>query len=47
MSTAREIMTPGATVLDPANTVVDAAQAMAAQDFGAMPVCDAADWSGW
>jgi len=40
MSTAREIMTPGATVLDPANTVVDAAQAMAAQDFGAMPVCD-------
>jgi CBS domain-containing protein len=40
MTTAREIMTPGATFLDPSHTVADAATQMAADDIGALPVCD-------
>ncbi|MDP1819246.1 MAG: CBS domain-containing protein [Acidimicrobiales bacterium] len=39
MITAREIMTPGATYVEPEHTVLDAAQQMASDDFGAMPVC--------
>lgn len=40
MTTAREIMTPGATYLEMEHTVADAAQQMASADFGAMPVCN-------
>ena len=39
MTTAREIMTPGATYLDDTATVADAAKKMAQEDFGALPVC--------
>jgi CBS domain-containing protein len=39
MTTAREIMTPGAEWLDGGDTVVEAARRMAEQDFGALPVC--------
>ena len=40
MTTAREIMTPGAAYLDPSRSVVEAAQRMATEDIGALPVCD-------
>jgi CBS domain-containing protein len=40
MTTAREIMTPGATYLEAQHSVADAAQQMASDDIGAMPVCD-------
>jgi len=39
MTTAREIMTPGAAYLDEGATVAEAAQRMANEDFGALPVC--------
>ena len=38
--TAREIMTPAATYLEPSNTVADAARQMASDDIGALPVCE-------
>ncbi len=40
MTTAREIMTPGAIFLEPSHSVVDAARQMASDDIGALPVCD-------
>ena len=40
MPTAREIMTPGATYVDLDLTVAEAAQRMADEDFGALPVCN-------
>ena len=41
MPTAREIMTPGATYVDVDLTVAEAAQRMADEDFGALPICNA------
>jgi CBS domain-containing protein len=40
MKTAREIMTPGADYIDLTATVAEAAERMAQNDFGAMPICD-------
>lgn len=40
MKTAREIMTPGAEWIDCNATVAEAAEKMAQNDFGAMPICD-------
>jgi CBS domain-containing protein len=40
MTTAREIMTPGASFLDPGHSVTDAATQMANDDIGALPVCE-------
>ena len=40
MPTAREIMSETVTYLEPSSTVADAAQAMAADDYGALPVCE-------
>ena len=40
MTTAREIMTPNAQFLETGATVLEAAQRMAREDIGAMPVCD-------
>jgi CBS domain-containing protein len=40
MKTAREIMTPGAEWIDSGATVAEAAEKMAQNDFGAMPICD-------
>jgi CBS domain-containing protein len=39
MTTAREIMSESVTYLEPTHTVADAAQTMASDDFGALPVC--------
>jgi CBS domain-containing protein len=39
MTTAREIMTPGAAYVDGDTTVAEAAKKMAQDDFGALPVC--------
>ena len=39
MTKARDVMTPDATWIDPSTTVVEAAKRMAAEDFGALPVC--------
>jgi CBS domain-containing protein len=41
MKTAREIMTPGADHIDVSATVAEAAQKMAQNDFGALPICNA------
>ena len=40
MTTAREIMSPTVTYLEPSHSVVDAAQQMASDDIGALPVCE-------
>jgi CBS domain-containing protein len=40
MTTAREIMTESVTYLEPTHSVADAAQTMATDDFGALPVCE-------
>jgi CBS domain-containing protein len=40
MTTAREIMTPTVTYLEPSHSVADAAQQMASDDIGALPVCE-------
>jgi CBS domain-containing protein len=40
MPTAREIMTPGASFVDVDLTVAEAAERMATDDFGALPVCN-------
>ena len=39
MTTAREIMSESVTYLEPTHSVADAAQTMASDDFGALPVC--------
>ena len=39
MPTARDIMTPGADFIDGDLTVAEAAQRMADDDFGALPIC--------
>ncbi|MFE4310351.1 MULTISPECIES: hypothetical protein [unclassified Streptomyces] len=39
MTTARELMTPDATRVHWAETLVDAAGKMAAVDVGALPIC--------
>ena len=41
MTTAREIMTPDATLCPDDTTAADAARTMADDDIGAVPVCDA------
>ena len=40
MTTARDIMTSGADVLQTSTSVLDAAKMMATEDYGAMPICD-------
>jgi CBS domain-containing protein len=40
MTTARDIMTSGADVLQPGATVTEAAKKLATEDYGALPVCD-------
>jgi len=40
MSTAREIMTPGAEWIDENATVLDAARKLSNEQFGALPVCN-------
>ena len=40
MTTARDIMTEGASSLEPSTTVLDAAKKLASLDYGAMPICD-------
>ncbi|RSN62562.1 CBS domain-containing protein [Amycolatopsis coloradensis] len=39
MTTAREIMTAGATCVSASETVLDAAKKMAAESVGAVPIC--------
>jgi CBS domain-containing protein len=40
MTTAREIMTKGADYLEESTTVLEAAKKLAAEDYGALPICD-------
>jgi CBS domain-containing protein len=40
MTTAREIMTSGADHIDATATVMDAARKLAAEDYGALPICE-------
>ncbi len=40
MTTARDIMTSGADYIDVSSTAMDAAKKFAADDFGALPICD-------
>ena len=40
MTTAREIMTKGADTLASSATVLEAAEMLAREDYGAMPICD-------
>jgi CBS domain-containing protein len=40
MTTAREIMTEGAEYVDGSTTVLDVAKKLAAEDYGALPVCE-------
>ena len=40
MTTARELMTPAADVVEPTTTLADAAREMAQDDVGALPMCD-------
>ena len=40
MKTARDIMTPGALSIDLNATVAEAAQQMAKNDYGALPICN-------
>ncbi len=40
MTKARDIMTPGADYIDLTATVAEAAERMAQNDFGAMPICN-------
>ena len=40
MKTAREIMTPDADYIDESATVAEAAEKMAQNDYGAMPICN-------
>ncbi|MBT2470629.1 CBS domain-containing protein [Streptomyces sp. ISL-66] len=39
MTTARDIMTPGAECIDADSTVLEAAEKMARLDVGALPIC--------
>ena len=40
MKKARDIMTPGADYIDLTSTVAEAAEKMAQNDYGAMPICN-------
>ena len=40
MTTARDIMTSGIDVIDGQSTVLEAAQRLASDDVGALPICD-------
>jgi CBS domain-containing protein len=40
MTTARDIMTPGAEMISSEATIMEAAGKLASNDFGAMPVCN-------
>jgi CBS domain-containing protein len=40
MTTARDIMTSGADIIDAQSTVLDAAKKLASDDIGALPICD-------
>ena len=40
MTTARDIMTSGADYLQTSSTVLEAAQKLASENYGAMPICD-------
>src|SRR5688572_5205662 len=40
MTTARDIMTTGADHLEGTATVMEAAQKLASEDYGALPICD-------
>ena len=40
MKKARDIMTSGADFIDPSCTVAEAAQMMANNDYGSLPICD-------
>lgn len=40
MTTARDIMTSGADYLSTSSTVLEAAQKLASENYGAMPICD-------
>ena len=40
MTTARDIMTKGADHLSGSATVMEAAQRLASEDYGALPICD-------
>ena len=40
MTTARDIMTSGADFVTSSTTVLDAAKKLAAEDYGALPICD-------
>ena len=40
MTKARDIMTKGADYLEGSSTVLDAAKKLAAEDFGALPICE-------
>jgi CBS domain-containing protein len=40
MTTAREIMTPGADYVDGSTSVLEVAKKLAQQDYGAVPICD-------
>jgi CBS domain-containing protein len=40
MTTARDIMTSGADYLEGSTTVLEAAKKLAAEDFGALPICE-------
>ncbi len=40
MTTARDIMTSGADYLEGSTTVLEAAKKLAAEDYGALPVCE-------
>jgi CBS domain-containing protein len=46
MTTARDIMTSGADYLEGSTTVLEAAKKLAAEDYGALPVCEGEQLKG-
>ena len=46
MTTARDIMTSGADYLEGSTTVLEAAKKLAAEDYGALPVCEGEKLTG-
>ena len=40
MTTARDIMTPGADHIASSTPVLEAAKKLAQEDFGSLPICD-------
>jgi CBS domain-containing protein len=40
MTTARDIMTPGADFVEGSTTVLEAAKKLASEDYGALPICE-------